>query len=135
MEKWWAEHVEKGISPIYDEKKDAEILKALRTHNVTPDTDINALIVEAERLKAEVDDIVVAIAAKEKRMKELNEMIKTLAVKQFRDGDDRVEIKGSNYTWTISRSETTTIDKKALEADGLLDKYVKTTEQYRMTVK
>lgn len=54
---------------------------------------------------------------------------------QFRDGDKKVEIKGSTYTWTVSRSETTTIDKKALEADGLLEKYQKKSEQYRMTVK
>ena len=54
---------------------------------------------------------------------------------QFRDGDKKVEIKGAIYTWSVSRSETTTIDKKALEADGLLDKYQKKSEQYRMTVK
>lgn len=54
---------------------------------------------------------------------------------QFRDGDKKVEIKGSIYTWSVSRSETATIDKKALEADGLLDKYQKKSEQYRMTVK
>lgn len=56
-------------------------------------------------------------------------------MKQFRDGDKKVEIKGSTYTWTVSRSETSTIDKKALEADGLLEKYQKKSEQYRMTVK
>ena len=56
-------------------------------------------------------------------------------MKQFRPGDKKVEVKGSTYTWAISCSETTTIDKKALEADGLLDKYQKKSEQYRMTIK
>lgn len=135
VEQWWADHVDTGISPAYDEKKDAEILKALRTHNLTPDTDINALIAEAEGIKAEVDKTAASIADKEKRLKELNDMIKEHALGQFRDGDKKVEIKGSTYTWAISRSETTTIDKEALKADGLLDKYQKTTEQYRMTVK
>ena len=135
VEQWWADHVDTGISPAYDEKKDAEILKALRTHNLTPDTDINALIAEAEDIKAEVDKTAASIADKEKRLKELNDMIKEHALGQFRDGDKKVEIKGSTYTWAISRSETTTIDKEALKADGLLDKYQKTTEQYRMTVK
>ena len=135
VERWWAEHVNTGLSPVYDEKEDAEILKALRTHNVTPDTDINVLITEAEGLKSEVDKATLAIADKEKRLKELNEMIKELALGQFRDGDKKVEIKGSTYTWSIARSETTTIDKKALEADGLLEKYQKKSEQYRMTVK
>lgn len=135
VESWWGEYVAGGVSPVYGEKKDAEILAALRTHNLTPDTDINALIKEAEGLKAEVDKATSAIADKEKRLKEVNDIIKEHAMKQFRDGDKKVEIKGSAYTWTVSRSETTTIDKKALEADGLLEKYQKKSEQYRMTVK
>lgn len=132
---WWGEYVNGGISPVYDEKKDAEILAALRTHNLTPDTDIDALIKEAEGLKTEVDKASTAIVDKEKRLKEINDIIKEHAMKQFRDGDKKVEIKGSTYTWTVSRSETATIDKKALEADGLLEKYQKRSEQYRMTVK
>lgn len=135
VEQWWADHVDAGISPVFDEKKDAEILKALRTHNLTPDTDIDALIAEAEGLKTEVDKATAAIADKEKRLKEINDIIKEHAMKQFRPGDKKVEVKGSTYTWAISRSETTTIDKKALEADGLLEKYQTKTEQYRMTVK
>ena len=135
VKSWWGEYVAGGISPVYDEKMDAEILAALRTHNLTPDTDINALIKEAEALKVEVDKATSAIADKEKRLKEVNDIIKEHAMKQFRDGDKKVEIKGSAYTWTVSRSETTTIDKKALEADGLLEKYQKKSEQYRMTVK
>ena len=135
VEKWWADYVDTGISPSFDEKKDAEILKALRTHNLTPDTDITALIAEAESLKTEVDKATAAIAGKEKRLKEVNDIIKEHAMKQFREGDKKVEVKGSTYTWTVSRSETTTINKKALEADGLLEKYQTKTEQYRMTVK
>lgn len=135
VEQWWADYVDTGISPVFDEKKDAEILKALRTHNLTPDTDIDALIAEAEGLKTEVDKATAAIADKEKRLKEINDIIKEHVMKQFRPGDKKVEVKGATYTWAISRSETTTIDKKALEADGLLDKYQKKTEQFRMTVK
>ena len=135
VKSWWGEYVTGGISPVYDEKKDAEILAALRTHNLTPDTDIDALIKEAEGLKKEVDMTAAAIADKEKRLKEISDIIKEHAMTQFRDGGKKVEIKGSTYTWTVSRSETTTIDKKALEADSLLEKYQKKSEQYRMTVK
>lgn len=135
VESWWGEYVTGGISPVFDEKRDAEILAALRTHNLTPDTDINALITEAEGLKKEVDGANAAIADKEKRLEEINKIIKEHVLKQFRPGDKKVEVKGATYTWAISRSETTTIDKKALEADGLLEKYQKKTEQYRMTVK
>lgn len=132
---WWNTHVVTGVSPEFDEKKDAEILKALRTNNLTPDTDMDALIAEAETLKAEVDKATAALADKEKRLKEIGEIIKEHAVSQFRDGDKKVEVKGKTYTWTIARSETTTIDKDAMKADGVLDKYQKKSTQFRMTVK
>lgn len=135
VEKWWADYVDTGISPEYDEKKDAEILAALRTNTLSPETDIEALIAEAEGLKREVDDVTASIADKEKRLKTINDIIKEHAMSQFRDGDKKVEVKGSTYCWTISRSSTTTVDKDALKADGLLDKYSKKSETYRMTVK
>ena len=135
VEKWWKDHVDSGISPVYDERKDAEILKALRTNSLSPETDIKALIAEAEGLKKEVDEVAASVADKEKRLKTINDIIKEHAMKQFRAGDKKVEVKGATYTWSISRTETTTIDKKALEDDGLLEKYQRKTEQYRMTVK
>lgn len=135
VENWWNEYVATGISPVYDEKKDAEILQALRTNTLSPDTDINALLREAETLKGEVDTAMAAIADKEKRLKTLNDLIKEHAVKQFRDGDKKVEVKGSTYCWTVSRSETKAIDKDKLKADGLLEKYEKVSTQYRMTIK
>lgn len=135
VEKWWADHVDTGISPEYDEKKDAEILAALRTNTLAPETDIGALIAEAEALKKELDEVAASTAEKEKRLKTINDIIKEHAMNRFRDGDKKVEVKGSSYTWTISRSETMGIDKDALKADGLLDKYSKKAIQYRMTIK
>ena len=135
VEQWWADYVDTGISPEYDEKKDAEILAALRTNTLSPETDIEALIAEAEGLKKELDKISASTADKEKRLKTINDIIKEHAMGQFRDGDKKVEVKGSTYVWTVSRSETTSVDKDALKADGLLDKYSKKSETYRMTVK
>ncbi|GHV47009.1 hypothetical protein FACS189499_03620 [Clostridia bacterium] len=134
VEKWWGDYVETGISLDYDEKKDAEILKALRTNNLNPDTDIEKLISEAEGLKIEVDKATDAIASKEKRLKEINDQIKEHALTQFRDGDKKVDIKGSKFTWSVSLSVGSTIDKDLLAADGLLEKYSKPTTTYRMTV-
>ena len=135
VEQWWTDYVETGISPEYDEKKDAEILAALRTNTLSPETDIEALIKEAEGIKKELDEVAATTADKEKRLKTINDIIKEHAMSQFRDGDKKVEVKGSTYTWTVSRSETTGVDKDALKADGLLDKYTKKSTQYRMTVK
>lgn len=135
VEQWWTDYVETGISPAYDEKKDAEILAALRTNTLSPETDIEALIKEAEGIKKELDEVAATTADKEKRLKTINDIIKEHAMSQFRDGDKKVEVKGATYTWTVSRSETTGVDKDALKADGLLDKYTKKSTQYRMTVK
>lgn len=38
VEQWWVDYVDTGISPEYDEKKDAEILAALRTNTLSPET-------------------------------------------------------------------------------------------------
>ena len=135
VEQWWLDYIDTGISPAYDEKKDAEILTALRTNTLSPQTDIGELIAEAEGLKKELDEVSAAVADKEKRLKTLNDLIKEHALASFREGDKKVEVKGSTYTWTISKSAATTIDKDALKADGLLEKYSKKSETYRMTVK
>lgn len=138
VEQWWKDYVDSGISPEFDEKKDAEILKALRTTTLSPDTDIEALIKEGEELKAEIDKVSAAIADKEKRLKEINGIVKDHATKQFKTGDKKVEVKGSRYVWSLSRTvkDVTKINEKALKADNLFEKYSVTTQEtsYRMTV-
>lgn len=134
VEQWWTDHVDTGISPVFDETKDAEILKALKTNSVST-TDIQDVIKEAETLKSEIDEVEKQIFDKEKKLKVLNDTIKEHALSKFRDGDKKVEIKGSTYVWTVSKTESTSIDKDALTADGLLDKYIKKTETYRMVCK
>lgn len=132
-QKWWADHVEKGVSPAFDEKKDAEILKALRTNNLSPDTDIQSLLDEADALKQEIDAVTNTISDKEKRLKTLSDLIKQHAMSQFRDGDKKVALNGQKYVWTLAKSETTKIDKDALQADGLLEKYSSKETGFRLT--
>jgi len=133
--RWWEKYVLTGVSPDYDEKKDAEILKALKTHNLAPDTDINMLIKEGEALKHEIDVVINSVSDKEKRLKEIKDLIRDAAILQFRDGDKKVEMKGDLYTWSISKTETEKLDKKALQNAGLYDLYVSKESSYRLTVK
>lgn len=133
--KWWHDHVETGISPAFDEKKDADILKVLRTNSVNPETDIAALVKEAEELKAHIDSVQATVAEDEKRYKTLVDMIKKSAMAQFRPGDKKVSIPGAAYTWEVSRSSTTKIDKDAMKKDGILAKYTTTEESYRISPK
>ena len=133
--KWWKDYVESGISPAFDERKDAEILKALRTNNLSPETDMAALVKEAEDLKAKLDAHAAEVAEDEKRYKVLTDMIKKAAIAQFRDGDKKVSIVGSTYKWEVSHTSTTKIDKDAMEADGILAKYTTTEDSYRISPK
>lgn len=133
--KWWKDYVESGISPAFDERKDAEILKALRTNNLSPETDMVALVKEAEDLKAKLDAHAAEVAEDEKRYKVLTDMIKKAAIAQFRDGDKKVSIAGSAYNWEVSRTSTTKIDKDAMKADGILAKYTITEDSYRISPK
>lgn len=128
--KWWKDYVESGISPAFDERKDAEILKALRTNNLSPETDMAALVKEAEDLKAKLDAHAAKVAEDEKRYKVLTDMIKAKAVEQFRDGDTKSVITGNRYMWEVRKSERSSIDKKLMEKDGILEKYTVTTPTY-----
>ena len=132
---WWNDYVLTGISPDFDEKKDAEILKALRTNTLTPDDDISSLVTEAELLKVDIDKVMSTIVEKEKRLKNIQEMIKKYALEQFRDGDTHISIKGSSIEYVLSRTNTSEIDKDSLEADGLLEKYLKEKINYKLTTK
>ena len=55
-------------------------------------------------------------------------------MEQFRPGDKKVAVPGSTYSWTVSKTESTELDKDALKADGLLEKYTRPKTSYRITV-
>jgi predicted phage-related endonuclease len=134
-EEWWNTHVVTGISPDYDEKLDADILKALRTNSVSPDTNIDALIAEAESLKVELGTVYASVADKEKRLKEVTDQIKKHLVGAFRPHDIAVEHKGGQYIWSVSKTESYELDKAAIEADGLFEKYSRKKETFRINTK
>ena len=132
---WWNDHVLKGISPEFDEKRDAEILAELRKNTVNPQTEVDALVREAEELKAEIDGIKAQAADAEKRYKKVCDMLKEIAKEQFREGDKQVAIPGQKYTWIMSKSVTKKIDEDLLKEDGILEKYQIESESYRFTAK
>ena len=133
--KFWRDHVLTGISPKFDEKKDAEILKVLRK-NVTEaeDADIAKLMAEGDKLRASIDKAEAKIEDKKKRLKEIEETVKKSMVNQFRDGDKKVEIGTSKYTWTLTKSERNSLDSTALkkELPDVFKKYTKVSEVYTL---
>lgn len=132
---FWKDHVLTGISPEFDEKKDADILKELRK-NVTEasDKDIAKLMAEADKLRVSVDKAEAKIADKKKRIKEIENQVKESMKSQFRDGDKKVEIASKKYTWTLSKSERNSLDSTKLkkELPDVFTKYSKKSEVYTL---
>lgn len=129
---WWNNHVNKGLSPVFDEKRDAEILKELRTTSLSPDTDIEELIKEGEQLKIEIEDVTNSIADKEKRLKEISKIVKEYGMSQFKDGDKKVVVSGNKFDWCVSKSDRKVIDEEALKQDEIFDKYVSYTPSFSL---
>lgn len=132
---WWKKHVETGLSPAYDEKRDADILKVLRTNSLSPETDMEELIAEAEGLKAKLDANAAAVKEDEARLKVLEGIIKKSAQEQFRDGDTKVSLVGKKYVWEVSISNTTKYNTDLMKEDGVYDKYAVTGRTYKLTSK
>lgn len=132
---WWQVHVETGVSPQYDEKRDADVLKALRANTISPDTDLSELCKEAEIIQRRLVAAREKTQKDEKRLKELKAAIKELSVGRFRDGDTQVIIPADGYEFVTTRSEVSTVDKGAMEADGVLEKYLRTDTQYKLSIK
>lgn len=135
VEKWWKKFVEGGVSPKYDEKKDAEILKELRSNNLNPETDLTELLEEAETLQKKIDGIKATYKDDEKRLDKVKDLIKQSMTKEFKEGINKVVVS-NKYQWTLAKTVSYKVDEDAMEKDGILDKY-KTKESvvYRLTNK
>ncbi len=99
------------------------------------DTELKELISKTEQLESEIEKLSEPIKDKEKELKKYKDLIKEIAIKNFKDADKTVSIKGNNYEFVTSKSERTDIDKDLLKKDGLLEKYSKTNVSYRFSVK
>lgn len=130
---WWDEHVKTGVSPEFDEKLDAEYLKALRTTTAVTDADLDALIERAEKLQTAVDMAEAKMADKKNELKKIETEIKKRMIEQFKENDKKVELKGKKFMYTVTKSVKKTIDTEkaisCLEFEGVDPaEYMKETE-------
>lgn len=122
---WWNNYVITGISPVFDEEKDATILKALRTNKAeVTEKEILELLKQADRLQLIIDEMREA----EVQLKVYKEQIKAYMTKLFRDGDRRVQIQSEKFDWILSKVVANRVDNNALKKDGLYEKYTKKNE-------
>ena len=123
------------VSPYYDEEKDAEIIKALQTISITGDETADELLNEMAELKDKLDAYDKEIKPLEKAYKGLQDKIKALALKQFNQDVKSVVLANTRLTVSLDKSVRADVDKKALETDGLLEKYTVSKEIYTLRVK
>lgn len=134
---WWEAHVETGISPDYDPKKDADIIKELKKVSVSPDDDMSVLLAEADDLMKRIAAHESIIAPMEQRLKVIKEAIKATAAEQLGDDKTTAVLQSPFHTWTVSRSVKTDIkyDNEKMMAEGVFDRYAKTTNKITDTLR
>ena len=124
-----------GVSPYYDEDKDKDVLKALRTESITPDTTADAVLAEMAELKAKLDEFAEQTKPLEKAYKNCQDKIKALAMKEFSPNVNSVVMASKWLTVSVDKSVRADVDMNKLKEDGLLDLYTVNKEIYTLRVK
>lgn len=133
-QKWWEKHVLTGESPKFDEKRDAEILKALRTNSIDGDASLNQILAQIDENQKILDGYAEKTASIEKEQKKLKDKLKEYLTTQFSENDTRVEANSTNYIFAVTKSEKSSLDNAKLKADGVYEKYLVKKTEYKMTV-
>lgn len=135
--KFWSDHVETGISPDFDEKKDAKILAVLRKNTITvQEGEISSLLAEADKLIEYISKADIELSEKRDRLDAIRKALQEHMKPQFRDGDTKVEIKGKKRTWTLQRITSNKLDSASLkkELPDVVKKYTKPSISYRLDI-
>lgn len=132
-EKWWKEHIETGISPEFDEKKDKAYLDIIRTSQPINDNSIEDLCDSAKELVEEIEKIkdTYGITSKEKELKTIESSIKKALMESLKDGELKASCKQYKLNGIISKK----FDDKQFEKDNpkLYEKYSITTTKFTLT--
>lgn len=131
---FWNKHVLTGISPDFDEKKDADILKELRKNTVdlSSDKDLTKMLNEADRLRSQISKAELKLKPKKERLKTIEDAVKVVLKDRFRETDKKVEVIGKSYNWSLTKSVKETVDKKAVKELPDSDKYFKLSTTYTL---
>jgi predicted phage-related endonuclease len=139
-EKWYKRHVIGGISPVWDDKRDAEIIKALRTSHIAAAAvadkkdPVTQLLMAIEPLQEKIDTILAGIAEDEKILKRLKEQLKPELQGRMKDSDKKIVVDGALYSVELTKAAPSGIDTERLKADGLYEQYKKTDASYKLNI-
>jgi hypothetical protein len=135
-ENWWATYVMTGVSPYYNQKKDAEILKALRTTSVDQEDELTNILEEAAQLHLELEENKRQVADKTKKLKKLEDVIKDTLIQDAGEDINTVVAETSTVVYyELTKSVRESIDKDKMKQDGVLEKYTVKTESFTLRTK
>ena len=130
---WWRDHVETGISPAYDEKLDAEYLKALRNATLNPDTDIEGLLDELGALQLKADEAKARLKKDADRIESIKAQLKQYALENIGD-KDTATIEHGRVKCTLAKTTSTTVDTERMKHDGVYEQYAVEKESTRFSI-
>ena len=130
---WYQDHIVGLISPSFDEKKDADVLKELRTNRVVATESIEDYLATIDEVKPilEANDIVMKEYTE--RLKVAEDGLKKELESRFTDQDNTVAIKTSLYEFKVNRSikDEQVFDEKRFKKEhpDLYEQYIKTEQK------
>lgn len=130
--RWWEAYILGEKSPVFDEKADAEYLKALRTTVVDGDASLDALLKMIDEEQEALEQVKKESASIEKELKKHKDSLKKYLMSKFKDSDEFVKVSSDKYTFTLSKTEKEELDKEAIKNDGLLEKYTVLKTSYTL---
>lgn len=135
-ERWWEDHVERGISPQYTDA-DKDIIKALKKDKVEGDDTLQRAMLRAAEIRkklAENDEL-------EKELKKLESGIKAYLLERLENDPNLNEIECAYptipFSYNVSKSvkNAFSVDDFKAENEDLYNKYIKQSTTYTMRVK
>lgn len=132
-ENWWKKHIETGISPEFDEKKDKVYLDIIRTSNPSNDNDLDDLCKSAKLLEDDIAKLKeeICLDSKEKELKTIKEAIKNKMIGMLKNGETKITYMQYKLNGTISNK----FDDKQFEKDNpkMYEKYCTTETKFTLT--
>lgn len=134
---WYFDHVVSGISPRYDEKKDAEVLKQIRTMDIANVDELSEHLTRACKLSDEINSIKEGLLKeKEKELKICLDVIKEFSKKQINENVNAVSIQFGDKLFITSTYGRKIIDTDKMELDGIdVNSYASKESTYKISIK
>ncbi|WP_199615519.1 hypothetical protein [Paenibacillus alkalitolerans] len=137
---WYEKHIDGCVSPMWDDKKDKEIVKALTTAHVSLPAEgeeqdiVAALIQQIEPLQAKLDALSETVAEDEKTLDQLKKQLKAELESRMKESDKKIEVAGQAYRFEVTKAAAGGIDTDRLKKDGLYEQYKKTGFTTKITI-